>query len=233
VRDLAGGAFIQQQRNAVLVGGTGTGKSHLAVAIAAAASTPVPEGALHRRRLVNRLEAEARAGRQGPVRGPATLPPGQPPLHAHLDPGHHQPDLCRLALPLRRRQDDCSTGSPSLRHHRDRQRKLARQEPRLITSPDLAPRLALGAHRYRRTSLRQTRGGHSSMHRSSMDSVDGPPAWVNFARRSRVKLQRRLTSGHRASPPAPHRATGRASAGASAPRPQHLHRSDERVAPVG
>jgi hypothetical protein len=45
VRDLAGGAFIQQQRNAVLVGGTGTGKSHLAVAIAAAASPPVPEGA--------------------------------------------------------------------------------------------------------------------------------------------------------------------------------------------
>jgi hypothetical protein len=43
VRDLAGGAFIQQQRNAVLVGGTGTGKSHLA--IAAAASPPVPEGA--------------------------------------------------------------------------------------------------------------------------------------------------------------------------------------------
>lgn len=34
VRDLAGGAFLQQQRNAVLVGGTGTGKSHLTVAIA-------------------------------------------------------------------------------------------------------------------------------------------------------------------------------------------------------
>jgi hypothetical protein len=139
VRDLAGGAFIQQQRNAVLVGGTGTGKSHLAVAIAAAASPPVPEGALHRRRLVNRLEAEARAGRQGPVRGPATLPPEQPPLHAHLDPGHHQPDLCRLALRLRRRQDDCSTGSPLLRHHRDRQRKLARQEARLITLPGPRP----------------------------------------------------------------------------------------------
>ena len=34
VRDLAGGAFIAQQRNAVLVGGTGTGKTHLAIAIA-------------------------------------------------------------------------------------------------------------------------------------------------------------------------------------------------------
>ena len=34
VRDLAGGAFLAQQRNAVLVGGTGTGKTHLAIAIA-------------------------------------------------------------------------------------------------------------------------------------------------------------------------------------------------------
>ena len=34
VRDLAGGGFLAQQRNAVLVGGTGTGKTHLAIAIA-------------------------------------------------------------------------------------------------------------------------------------------------------------------------------------------------------
>jgi DNA replication protein DnaC len=34
VRDLATGAFLAEQRNAVLVGGTGTGKSHLAIAIA-------------------------------------------------------------------------------------------------------------------------------------------------------------------------------------------------------
>ena len=36
VRDLASGAFLEQQRNVVLIGGTGTGKSHLAVAIARA-----------------------------------------------------------------------------------------------------------------------------------------------------------------------------------------------------
>src|SRR5580692_5935982 len=34
VNDLVGGGFIAQQRNAVLVGGTGTGKTHLAIAIA-------------------------------------------------------------------------------------------------------------------------------------------------------------------------------------------------------
>src|SRR5271165_4207720 len=36
VRDLATGAFLAEQRNAVLGGGTGTGKSHLAIAIARA-----------------------------------------------------------------------------------------------------------------------------------------------------------------------------------------------------
>ena len=36
VRDLAGGGFLGQQRNLVLVGGTGSGKTHLAVGIARA-----------------------------------------------------------------------------------------------------------------------------------------------------------------------------------------------------
>jgi DNA replication protein DnaC len=33
VRELASGGFLAHQRNAVLVGGTGTGKTHLAIAI--------------------------------------------------------------------------------------------------------------------------------------------------------------------------------------------------------
>jgi len=66
VRDLAAGGFLAQQRNAVLVGGTGTGKTHLAVAIA---RNCIRAGARGRFitavDLVNRLEAETRAGRQG------------------------------------------------------------------------------------------------------------------------------------------------------------------------
>jgi DNA replication protein DnaC len=65
VRDLATGAFLAEQRNAVLIGGTGTGKSHLAIAIA---RTCIRRGARGRFfnvvDLVNRLEGEARAGRQ-------------------------------------------------------------------------------------------------------------------------------------------------------------------------
>jgi DNA replication protein DnaC len=34
VNDLAGGGFLAQQRNIVMVGGTGTGKTHVAIAIA-------------------------------------------------------------------------------------------------------------------------------------------------------------------------------------------------------
>src|ERR1051325_9498976 len=66
VRDLAGGSFLAEQRNAVLVGGTGTGKSHLAIAIARACIRGGARGRFYTVvDLVNRLESEARAGRQG------------------------------------------------------------------------------------------------------------------------------------------------------------------------
>ncbi|TWA63891.1 DNA replication protein DnaC [Azospirillum brasilense] len=66
VRDLAGGAFLAHQRNVVLVGGTGTGKTHLAVAIARACIRAGSRGHFFNVvDLVNRLEAETRAGRQG------------------------------------------------------------------------------------------------------------------------------------------------------------------------
>ncbi|WP_037505195.1 ATP-binding protein, partial [Rhizorhabdus wittichii] len=66
VRDLGTGGFLEAQRNVVLVGGTGTGKTHLAIAIGRAC---VRAGARVRFYntvdLVNRLEAETRAGRPG------------------------------------------------------------------------------------------------------------------------------------------------------------------------
>jgi DNA replication protein DnaC len=65
VRDLAGGGFIAQQRNVVLIGGTGTGKTHLAIAIARNCIRAGARGRFFTTvDLVNRLEAEARAGRQ-------------------------------------------------------------------------------------------------------------------------------------------------------------------------
>lgn len=65
VRDLASGAFLDAQRNAVLIGGTGTGKTHLAIAIARACIRAGARGRFFNTvDLVNRLESEARNGRQ-------------------------------------------------------------------------------------------------------------------------------------------------------------------------
>jgi DNA replication protein DnaC len=66
VKDLVGGGFIAQQRNAVLVGGTGTGKSHLAIAIARSCIRSGARGRFYNVvDLVNRLETESRVSRQG------------------------------------------------------------------------------------------------------------------------------------------------------------------------
>ena len=68
VTELASGDFLAQQRNAVLVGGTGTGKTHLAIAIARSCIRAGARGRFYTAiDLVNRLETEARAGRQGQI----------------------------------------------------------------------------------------------------------------------------------------------------------------------
>jgi len=68
VRDLAAGSFLTQQRNAVFVGGTGTGKTHLAIAIGRSCIRDGKRGRFYNVvDLVNRLEAEARASRQGRI----------------------------------------------------------------------------------------------------------------------------------------------------------------------
>ena len=66
VQELATGAFLAQQRNAVFIGGTGTGKTHLSVAIARSCIRGGARGRFYTAiDLANRLEAEARDGRQG------------------------------------------------------------------------------------------------------------------------------------------------------------------------
>ena len=66
VRDLATGDFLAEQRNVVLIGGTGTGKTHLAIAIARALIRGGARGRFFNVvDLVNRLESETRQGRQG------------------------------------------------------------------------------------------------------------------------------------------------------------------------
>ena len=68
IRDLANGTFVADQRNAVLIGGTGTGKSHLAIAIARALIRNGSRGRFFNVvDLVNRLDAEHRSGKQGRI----------------------------------------------------------------------------------------------------------------------------------------------------------------------
>ena len=162
IQELATGGFLEGKHNIVLVGGTGTGKTHLAVAIARSCVRKGARGRCYNVvNLVNHLEAELRAGRQGRTAdqlvrrdfvildelgylpfaqagAQATLPPHEPALRAHLDRHHQQPRLRRMAIRLWRPQDDHRAArppDPSLRDHRDRQRELALQEPLLIRQP--------------------------------------------------------------------------------------------------
>ena len=63
VRELTTGAFLEAKRNVVLVGGTGTGKSHLSVAVARAC-------------IRNGVRARSRVGRA--AAGRRTMRPRQP-----------------------------------------------------------------------------------------------------------------------------------------------------------
>jgi len=144
IRDLATGDFLDHQRNLVLIGGTGTGKTHLAVSIA---RTCIRNGRRGRFfnvvDLVNKLDAEARAERQGRTAdlisrldflildelgylpfaqtgGQLLFSPDQQALRAHLDHRHYQPGLRRMAQRVRRCQDDDRAARPphpSLRDH--------------------------------------------------------------------------------------------------------------------
>jgi len=66
VRELATGAFLDARRNAIFIGGTGTGKTHLCIAVAAAVIRAKARGRFYNLvDLVNQLEQEKAAGRSG------------------------------------------------------------------------------------------------------------------------------------------------------------------------
>ncbi len=66
VQDMATGGFLAHQRNAVFIGGTGTGKTHLAIGVARACIRAGFKGRFYNVvDLVNQLETETRDGRAG------------------------------------------------------------------------------------------------------------------------------------------------------------------------
>jgi DNA replication protein DnaC len=68
VRSLHAGSFLPAKRNIVLVGGTGTGKTHLAIAITASVVRAGARGRYFNTvDLVNRLEEETRLGKAGAI----------------------------------------------------------------------------------------------------------------------------------------------------------------------
>lgn len=68
IEQLAGGAFLEDKRNVVLIGGTGTGKSHIAIGIARSIIRAGRKARFFNAvDLVNKLESEAKLGRSGRV----------------------------------------------------------------------------------------------------------------------------------------------------------------------
>ena len=68
IEQLAAGAFLEDKRNVVLIGGTGTGKSHIAIGIARNIIRAGRKARFFNAvDLVNKLEAEAKLGRSGRV----------------------------------------------------------------------------------------------------------------------------------------------------------------------
>jgi len=118
VRQLHPGAFIDDADNVVLIGGPGTGKTHIATALGVQAVE-------HNRKkvrffatvdLVNALEQEKALNKAGQL---TLVPFAQQALRTHEHHHHYEPELQRVGWNLRRCQDDdrfARSAHPSLPH---------------------------------------------------------------------------------------------------------------------
>ena len=159
VRSLSSAQFTDTAQNLIFVGGTGTGKSHLAIALGVAAiHTGKRARFFNVVDLVNQLEREKQLGKAGILARQLTpidvvildelgylpfiihgwglaLPPVQPTLRKNLPDYHHQPQFWRMGAGVWRCQNDHRLTRPAhspLRHPRNRQRLLPLQTAKEI-----------------------------------------------------------------------------------------------------
>ena len=172
IETLATAAFMETAQNLILVGGTGTGKTHLATALGVAA--------IHQRKrvrcynavdLVNQLEREKQQGKAGnlarqlvqadavildelgylpfPASGGASVvSPDQPTLREDLADHHHQLVIRRMGHSVRRCQDNhrfAGSHHAPLRHPGNRQRLVPLQTPQPAAQNPLTTWKLLGA----------------------------------------------------------------------------------------
>jgi DNA replication protein DnaC len=103
VRDLMGGGFIVQQRNIVLIGGTGTGKTHLALAIARNCIRAASRG-----RFFNTVDPRLRRGRVWSTGSRPRHGPGARDALPIISPVWTSSSLMNSAIcPSLRRADSC------------------------------------------------------------------------------------------------------------------------------